>query len=103
MTACSEIRARHTSCLSMAIIIAVAMHAVAFALWPTYVPRAYRPRIVIPQIVDPEYDIEIPPKPREIALTEVPLGVPASTSESYHRLGPGYTPRVLLAPGRIPH
>jgi protein TonB len=105
MTACIEIRARHTSCLSTAIIIAVAIHAVAFALWPKYVPRAYRPRIVIPQIVDPEYDIEIPPKPQEIAPPEVPVDiVPSDDVDPGQTIAPSiFDPRVpAVVPPALP-
>ena len=78
MTACVGIRGEYNRCFSIAIALAVAVHIVAFAFWPEYVPKAYKPRIVIPRIVDLEYDVEIPPKPQEIDLPKIPVDIEPS-------------------------
>jgi protein TonB len=80
MTPCCTLRTSHEKYLFTAFLIAIVMHAVAFALWPEYVPRAYRlSEVKVPILVDlPTPDIDIPPKPPPVEPPRVPLDIEPS-------------------------
>jgi protein TonB len=65
MTANTTLKARHSEYLCIGLLCAIVIHAVAFAFWPEYVPRAYTLKkdavtrwVPIPKIPD----IRLPPK-----------------------------------------
>ena len=79
MTSCYTLKANYTRYLYIAFLVAILIHAVAFALWPEYVPKTYKLReVVIPKWIDFKPEIEVPPKPPEIKPPEVPLDIEAS-------------------------
>jgi protein TonB len=80
MTRCSISRTSHEKYLFTAFLIAILIHAAAFALWPEYVPKPYRLREVkIPFLVDVRLpDIEIKPPPPPVKPPDIPLVVEPS-------------------------
>jgi protein TonB len=62
----ASLRGDYTRCLYTSLLVALLLHAAAFAFWPEYVPSVYKlpARVQDPFKVIPDY--ELPPKPREI-------------------------------------
>lgn len=74
MTANAALKARHSEYLLIGLFCAVIIHAVAFALWPGYVPSVYRlPGDFIPEIVPTPIFPEIPLPPEEIMPPQRPV------------------------------
>lgn len=82
MTANAEFKAKYPRYLEMGLLIALLLHAVAFAFWPEYVPGVYKLREERIEVVDIPPEIEIPPPPEEIARPEVAVEVEASDEAS---------------------
>jgi protein TonB len=74
------LKTSHEKYLFIAFLIAILIHAAAFALWPEYVPKPYRLREVnIPFLVDVRLpDIEIKPPPPPIKPTDIPIAIEPS-------------------------
>jgi len=76
MTAGAALRARHPDFLFVGLLCAVIIHAIAFALWPEYVPRPYRLRDeIITQWIDPIEDWDVPPPPEQIEPPRPPVDI----------------------------
>lgn len=82
MTAYAELKAKYTKYLEIGFLLAIVIHAVAFAFWPEYVPSVYKLREEKFEVVDIPPEIEIPPPPEEIARPEVAVEVEASDEAS---------------------
>ena len=79
MTSCYTLKANYTKHLYIGFLTAILIHAVAFALWPEYVPKTYRLReVFLPEWVDIEPEFEVPPKPPEIQRPEIPMEIQPS-------------------------
>lgn len=80
MTHSCTLRTSHEKYLYIAFLIAILIHAAAFALWPEYVPKPYRLREVnMPFLVEvPLPDIEIKPPPPPVKPPDIPLVIEAS-------------------------
>ncbi len=80
MTPCCTLRTSHEKYLYIAFLIAILIHAVAFALWPEYAPKPYRLREVkIPFLVDIQSpDIEVQPPPPPIKPPDIPVAIEPS-------------------------
>jgi protein TonB len=106
MAACVDIKNEYTKFLYLGIVIAAALHIMAFALWPKYEPSVYRLRVVIPKIVDVEdYDFRIPPKPQEVQRPQVPVEIqPSDDIDSDETIAPSiFNPRErFVAPPPMP-
>jgi protein TonB len=76
MSANAAFKARHSEYFSIGLLCAIAIHAVAFAFWPEYVPTVYRlKKDVIPRLIPPPVEFEIPPPPREIEPPRRPVEI----------------------------
>jgi protein TonB len=80
MTRFCTLKTSHEKYLFIAFLIAILIHAVAFALWPEYAPKPYRLREVkIPMLLDLQLpDIEIKPPPPPVKPPDIPLVIEAS-------------------------
>jgi protein TonB len=79
MTACASLRVEHGNCLRVAFVAAVALHAIAFAFWPEYVPQVYRGIATLDSlIVEPVEVLKIPPRPKDIDPPDIPDVLEAS-------------------------
>jgi len=69
----AEFKASYTKVVELSAVIAIAIHAVAFGVWPEYVPKVYKLREEkkIEVIQMPEFSI--PPPPQEIERPQIPL------------------------------
>jgi protein TonB len=73
MTACASLRAEYRNCLRTALLVAIALHAVAFAFWPEYVPQVYHGVSVVDTMtVEPVTWDDDPPPPKEIEPPDIP-------------------------------
>jgi protein TonB len=77
-----EFKAKYPKYVQISLLMALLIHAVAFAFWPEYVPGVYRLREEKLEIFDIPPEIEIPPPPEEIARPEVAVEVEASDDAS---------------------
>jgi protein TonB len=79
MTACASLRAEYRTCLRTALFVAIALHAIAFAFWPEYVPQVYRGVSVVDTmaIVPADWN-DVPPPPKEIERPDIPDVLQAS-------------------------
>ena len=67
MTAYATLKARHSDYLYIGLLLAVIIHAAAFAFWPEYLPSTYRlDKAFVPQLIPPPDVFEIPLPPREV-------------------------------------
>ncbi len=82
MSANTEFKAQYTKYLEVGLLLAILIHAVAFAFWPEYVPSVYKLREERIEVVEIPPEIEIPPPPEEIARPEVAVEVEASDEAS---------------------
>lgn len=82
MTAHAELKAKYTKYLNIGFLLAILIHAVAFAFWPEYVPSVYKLREERIEVVEIPPEIEIPPPPEEISRPEVAVEVEASDEAS---------------------
>ncbi len=82
MSANIEFKAKYPKYVQISLLMALLIHAVAFAFWPEYVPGVYRLREEKLEIFDIPPEIEIPPPPEEIARPEVAVEVEASDDAS---------------------
>lgn len=82
MSANTEFKAQYTKYLEIGLLLAILIHAVAFAFWPEYVPSVYKLREERIEVVEIPPEIEIPPPPEEIARPEVAVEVEASDEAS---------------------
>ena len=82
MTAYSEFKAKYSKYLQIGLLLAILIHAVAFAFWPEYVPSVYKLREEKIEVVEIPPEFEIPPPPEEIARPEVAVEVEASDEAS---------------------
>lgn len=79
MTPCCTLRTSHEKYLYIAFLIAILIHAAAFALWPGYAPKPYRLReVMIPKLVDLKPDIEVPPPPPPLRPPVIPVDIEPS-------------------------
>lgn len=78
MTANATLKARHTEFLCIGLLAAVIIHAFAFAFWPEYVPKVYKPRRAFMEMVPPPEVFEIPPRPPEVKPPERPMEIAPS-------------------------
>jgi len=66
-------RSPHSRVLNASVVTAVALHVVAFGVWPQYIPHVYKLREEkLPEIVTVP-DIDIPPAPKEVPRPEIPV------------------------------
>jgi protein TonB len=77
-----EFKAKYPKYVQISLLMALLIHAVAFAFWPEYVPGVYRLREEKLEVFDIPPEIEIPPPPEEIARPEVAVEVEASDEAS---------------------
>jgi len=82
VTAHGELKAKYTKYLEIGFLVAIVIHAVAFAFWPEYVPSVYKLREEKFEVIDIPPEIEIPPPPEEIARPEVAVEIEASDEAS---------------------
>jgi protein TonB len=82
VSANTEFKAQYTKYLEIGLLLAILIHAVAFAFWPEYVPSVYKLREERIEVVEIPPEIEIPPPPEEIARPEVAVEVEASDEAS---------------------
>jgi protein TonB len=82
VTANAELKSKYNKYLEIGFLMAILIHAVAFAFWPEYVPSVYKLREEKIEVVDVPPEIEIPPPPEEIARPEVAVEVEASDEAS---------------------
>jgi protein TonB len=82
VTANAKFKAEYQKWLNIGLLLAILIHAVAFAFWPEYVPSVYKLREEKIEVVDIPPEIEIPPPPEEIARPEVAVEVEASEEAS---------------------
>lgn len=82
MTANAELKSKYNKYLQVGFLVAILIHAVAFAFWPEYVPSVYKLREERIEVVEVPPEIEIPPPPEEIARPEVAVEVEASDEAS---------------------
>jgi protein TonB len=78
MTANATLKARHTEYLCIGLLAAVMIHAVAFALWPEYIPRVYKPPSAFMEFVPLPEVFQIPPRPPEVKPPERPMEIAPS-------------------------
>jgi protein TonB len=79
MTAHASLKARYATHLYVGFLVAVLIHALAFAFWPEYVPSVYKLKeIKIPEWIELPHEIEIPPPPKEIEPPELPMDLTPS-------------------------
>jgi protein TonB len=78
MTIHKVLNGRHNGLLRTALLIAILLHAVAFAFWPDYTPSVYRLREAEFKWYDVEPDVVIPPKPQEVERPVIPVRIEAS-------------------------
>jgi protein TonB len=78
MTANATLKARHTEFLCIGLFTAMIIHALAFAFWPEYVPKIYKPRQAFMEMVPPPDVFEIPPRPPEVKPPERPMEIAPS-------------------------
>ncbi len=80
MTPCCTLRTSHEKYLYIAFLIAILIHAAAFALWPEYAPKPYRLRKVsIPFLIDIRLpDIEVKPPPPPVKPPDIPIAIEPS-------------------------
>jgi protein TonB len=79
MTPCCTLRTSHANSLYIAFLIAILIHAAAFALWPEYVPKPYRLREVkITKWFDIPPDIRVPPPPPPVKPPDIPVAIEPS-------------------------
>jgi len=91
MTHSCTLRTSHEKYLYTAFLIAILIHAAAFALWPEYVPKPYRLREVnIPFLIEvPLPDIEIKPPPPPVKPPDIPLFIePSDDAEADETIDP---------------
>jgi protein TonB len=82
VTAQAELKSKYAKYLNIGFLLAILIHAVAFAFWPEYVPSVYKLREEKIMVVDIPPEIEIPPPPEEISRPEVAVEVEASDEAS---------------------
>jgi protein TonB len=82
VSANTEFKAQYTKYLEIGLLLAILIHAVAFAFWPEYVPSVYKLREERIEVVEIPPEIEIPPPPEEVARPEVAVEVEASDEAS---------------------
>jgi len=82
VSANTEFKAKYPKYLQIGLLLALVIHAVAFAFWPEYVPGVYKLREERLEVFDIPPEIEIPPPPEEIARPEVAVEVEASDEAS---------------------
>jgi protein TonB len=82
VSANTEFKAQYPKYLQIGLLLALLIHAVAFAFWPEYVPGVYKLREEKIEVVEIPPEIEIPPPPEEIARPEVAVEVEASDEAS---------------------
>jgi protein TonB len=82
VTANAEFKLEYGKWLNVGLLLALLIHAVAFAFWPEYVPAVYKLREEKIEVVDIPPEIEIPPPPEEISRPEVAVEVEASEEAS---------------------
>ena len=75
MPAYAALKVKHAEYLHIGLFCAVIVHALAFALWPEYVPGVYKLKTEIMRIVPPPVEFEIPPPPREIEPPQRPVEI----------------------------
>jgi protein TonB len=69
------LKADYSRYLYIGLLVAILIHAAAFAFWPEYVPRVYKLSEVVPIFVDVVPEIELPPPPPEIAPPVSPADI----------------------------
>lgn len=72
-TANTEFKAGYTKIMELSLVIAIALHAVAFGVWPEYVPKVYKLREEKKTVVIQMPEFSIPPPPKEIERPQIPL------------------------------
>jgi len=82
VTANTEFKAKYNKYLEIGFLLAILVHAVAFAFWPEYVPSVYKLREERIEVIDIPPQIEVPPPPEEVARPEVAVEVEASDEAS---------------------
>jgi protein TonB len=62
----ASIRNEYTKYLYVSLLIALLLHATAFAFWPEYVPSVYKIPVKVPDPFEVVPDYDVPQKPKEI-------------------------------------
>jgi protein TonB len=99
MTANATLKARHTEYLCIGLLLAVMIHAIAFAFWPEYVPRIYKPREASFEILPPPEVFVIPPRPPEVKPPERPVEIaPSDDADEDDTIPPNLFDRLADMP-----
>lgn len=94
-----SLRSDYSRYLYIGLLVAVLLHAAAFAFWPKYVPSVYKLPAEITKIIDimPEY--ELPPPPAEIAPpVELADLVESDDADPMQTIGPNFVNLKDLPP-----
>jgi protein TonB len=87
----ASLRADYGKCLYVGLLVAVLIHAAAFAFWPEYVPSVYKLPAKVPDPLKLVPYYEIPPKPPELALPIAPADIiPSDDVGLEETIGPNF-------------
>ena len=104
MTANATLKARHSEYLSIGLLCAIVIHAVAFAFWPEYVPRVYTlKKDFVQELVPPPDVFEIPLPPKDVEPPERPAVImPSDDADLDETIAPtlfdSFTDMPLIPP-----